>query len=187
MSDELVRSLGARVRALRRARGLTLTTLAAEAGLSHPFLSKLERGLAAPSMASLGQIAQALGTSQVELLAGTEGEREHPATELVRADEGPRGPYGFGEARLLAGRGRRFQPMEYRGANRDPGDFYTHAEDEFLLCTAGSALVDLGDHGRHRLGPGDSLYLSGGVPHRWCTARPDRPYRLMIVKEQRTP
>jgi transcriptional regulator with XRE-family HTH domain len=36
--------LGARVRALRRERGLTLKGLGRLAGLSHPFLSQVERG-----------------------------------------------------------------------------------------------------------------------------------------------
>jgi transcriptional regulator with XRE-family HTH domain len=35
--------------------------LGREAGLSHPFLSQLERGLARPSMGSVERIAQALG------------------------------------------------------------------------------------------------------------------------------
>jgi len=175
--------LGQRVRRLRRARGLTLVRLASAAGLSHPFLSKLERGLATPSMASLAQIARALGTSQVELLADADGGSPgHPAADVRRAGQGAAGPYGLGHARLLAG-GRQFQPMEYEGSNTDPGEYFTHAEDEFLYVVAGSLCVELGEHGDATLARGDSLYLDGGVPHRWRTAGPD-PYRLLIVKER---
>jgi transcriptional regulator with XRE-family HTH domain len=39
---------------------MTLKELGQEAGLSHPFLSQLERGLARPSMGSVERIAQAL-------------------------------------------------------------------------------------------------------------------------------
>ena len=43
--------------------------LAELSGLSHPFLSQLERGHARPSMVSLERIARALGSSQLELIA----------------------------------------------------------------------------------------------------------------------
>ena len=182
-SDPLVRGLGARVRSLRRSRGLTLTQLAALAGLSHPFLSKLERGLARPSMASLSQLALALGTSQVELLAGADVVPDQPPTEVVRAGEGATGPYGLGRARLLVSGRRRFQPIEFEGENVDAGEFFVHAEDEFLLVVAGLVRVDMAEHGTVTLDPGDSLYLDGGVPHRWCAAVPGR-FRLFVVKEQ---
>ena len=54
-------ALGARVRSLRRERGWTLKQLGREAGLSHPFLSQLERGLARPSVGSVERISRALG------------------------------------------------------------------------------------------------------------------------------
>ena len=43
---ERIRRLGARIRALRKEQGLTLKALAQLSGLSHPFLSQVERGLA---------------------------------------------------------------------------------------------------------------------------------------------
>jgi len=183
-AEPLVRALGARVRRLRRARGLTLTRLASAAGLSHPFLSKLERGLASPSMASLAQIARALGTSQLELLAGVDVEPapDRPEAEIVRAGKGSAGPYGLGHARLLVQGSRRFQPMEFEGDNLDAGEYFVHAEDEFLHVTLGAVQVDMAEHGTVTLACGDSLYLTGGVPHRWCAAEPGR-YRLFVVKE----
>lgn len=183
--DTVASGLGARIRSLRRARGFTLTQLAGRAGLSHPFLSKLERGLARPSMASLAQIALALGTSQVELLAGGDdgGVPDQAPTEVLRAGEGVSGPYGLGWARLLVSGRRRFQPMEYEGENVDPGEYFLHAEDEFLLVVSGVVRVDLGEQGSVTLAAGDSLYLDGGVPHRWCAAVPG-PFRLFVVKER---
>jgi transcriptional regulator with XRE-family HTH domain len=182
--DPLIRAMGARIHQLRRARGLTLARLAAMSGLSHPFLSKLERGLAAPSMASLSQIARALGTSQIELLSGDAVPApERPVPEVVRAGEGATGPYGLSQARLLAGNRHRFQPMECRGDNTDPGDYYVHAEDEFLHVIAGIVIVDMGEHGITRLEHGDSVYLSGGVSHRWSAADPGG-FRMIIVKER---
>lgn len=176
--------LGAHLRGLRKARGLTLTQLAEAAALSHPFLSQLERGLARPSMASLERLARALGTSRVELIAASEpprpDESAHPT--FVQADEGLVGPYAEGSARMLAEGPRRFEPMEFTGANTEPGDHYVHEEDEFLTVLEGSIVISLGPFGETTLAVGDSVYCRSGTPHRWHS--PDgAPYRLLIVKE----
>lgn len=55
--------IGAAVRDRRRRLGLTLQAVADQAGLSAPFISQVERGLASPSMMSLMAIAAALGVN----------------------------------------------------------------------------------------------------------------------------
>ncbi|MFN3948912.1 helix-turn-helix domain-containing protein [Microbacterium sp.] len=180
-SDE---RLGAHLRGLRKARGLTLTQLAEAAELSHPFLSQLERGLARPSMASLERLARALGTSRVELIAGSEPPRaDHDAQpSFVAAGEGVIGPYAEGTARLLAEGPRRFEPLEFTGANAEPGDHYVHDEDEFLTVLEGAIVISFGPFGERTLQVGDSVYCRSGTPHRWHS--PDgSTYRLLIVKE----
>lgn len=177
--------LGQQIRALRRARGLTLVQLAGLAGLSHSFLSQLERGLAHPSMSSLGKISQSLGSSALELIAGAaDRDRELPtsAPTLVRANEGDAGPYGSGDARLLVRGDRGFHPMLFWSSNTDPGEFHRHAEDEFVHVLEGTCSIDLGEQGVFVLETGDSLYFAGGTPHRWSSAT-DAPFRLFIVKQ----
>jgi transcriptional regulator with XRE-family HTH domain len=174
-------TLGPTLRGLRQRRGLTLVRLADLAGLSHPFLSQLERGLARPSMASLDRIAAALGTSVVELLAGDSDRREQVVSHVLPAHEGVVGPYGLGTARLLGPELLSFVPMEVRGANVEPGVLHRHAEDEFLTVVEGVLLLDLGD-GSHELRVGDSATVAARTPHRWWS--PDgAPYRLLVVKE----
>jgi transcriptional regulator with XRE-family HTH domain len=176
--------MGSYVRRLRRARGLTLVQLADLVGLSQPFLSQVERGQARPSMASLSKIAQALGSSQLELVAGAAG-LSRPATEerhsLVRAGQGDRGPYGLGEAELLVGGDRPFYPMVFTADNSDPSAFHSHPEDEFLHVLAGACTIDL-DGRVLELGEGDSLFYAGGTPHRWYAPDGSR-YRLFVVKQ----
>jgi quercetin dioxygenase-like cupin family protein len=160
--------------------------LADLAELSHPFLSQLERGLARPSIPSLERIARALGTSQLELLAGAEDDAddtlEQPRISVVRGGDGTHGAYGDGEARMLVHGRRRFRPMEISGANREWGESFSHAEDEFIHVLDGEIELDLGPDGLHRLQPGDSIYCDGGVPHRWRAAGADG-YRLLVVKD----
>lgn len=174
-----LQTLGRRIRERRRSLGMTLVQLAAAADLSHPFLSQLERAKARPSLASLQRVAQALGTSQLELMLGPSA--ASGPVEVVDRGGGVQGPFGGGEARLLAHLDDRFHPMEFTGSDIRPGDFYLHAEAEFLYVLSGAVLVDLGEHGTHRLEVGDSVHYSGGVPHRWYSAGPD-PFRLLLVK-----
>lgn len=180
--DAQAERIGARIRRLRHARGLTLVQLAESSELSHPFLSQLERGLARPSIASLEKIARALESSQVELLADVEDAGDAAPVALVRAGSGTAGHYGEGEARMLVTGRRRFHPMELVGSNAVAGDYFAHAEDEFVHVVAGRVEIDLGDGGVHSLGEGDSLYYIGGTPHRFRALDADG-YRVLVVKE----
>src|ERR1700741_4698299 len=82
--NEAAACLGARVRELRHERGLTLKALGRSAGLSHPFLSQLERGLARPSVGSVERIAGALDVPVGALWSAPRPE----GAQLVRAGEG---------------------------------------------------------------------------------------------------
>ncbi|TIC81930.1 helix-turn-helix domain-containing protein [Nocardioides sp. GY 10127] len=175
--------LGERLRALRRARGMTLVQLAELAGLSHPFLSQLERGLARPSMASLERISRALGLSQVELLTFADQPAPSASPTVLRGPQGVHGRYGEGEARLLMEPGSAaFSPMEVTGENTEWGHTWSHAEAEWLYVVLGHVEVELGDT-LETLSPGDSAVCPGGTPHRWRSADGDL-YRLIVVKEQ---
>jgi quercetin dioxygenase-like cupin family protein len=102
---------------------------------------------------------------------------------LVRADEGTRGHYAEGEARMLVHGERPFHPMEFTGENLEFGDYFSHDEDEFIHVVAGSIEVDLGAAGVSTLAVGDSLYYCGGTQHRWRAPGPGG-YRLFVVKEK---
>jgi len=76
--------IGADLRALRRARALTLAALALRVGRSVGWLSEVERGLTDPSIADLRRIASALDQPLSLFFGGAEGpedERGH----IVRA------------------------------------------------------------------------------------------------------
>ncbi len=184
--DEAVRRLGARIRELRTARGLTLVQLASATDLSHPFISQLERGLAQPSLATLRRLAVALETSPLELIAASEPPVTAPAVEVLRAAELGVVPDGFGagEARLLTHGARGFLPMSVHADALEPGERFVHDEEEFLHVVEGALRVELGPVGEtalHELAAGDTIYYPGGVPHRWWSGD-GRAYRLLVVK-----
>ena len=62
------RDVGANIRRMRRAQGLTQAVLARRAGLSTGYVSLIERGRANPRLETMAALAQALKASPVELL-----------------------------------------------------------------------------------------------------------------------
>jgi len=66
-------AFGAYLRAQRQAARLTLRELADLANISNPYLSQLERGLHAPSVAVIRSLAEALNLSAEVLLAEAAG------------------------------------------------------------------------------------------------------------------
>ena len=60
--------IGAKIKRLRLTNGLTLEELANRSELTKGFLSQLERDLTSPSVATLEDILEALGTTKLNLL-----------------------------------------------------------------------------------------------------------------------
>jgi transcriptional regulator with XRE-family HTH domain len=161
--DDAAAGLGARVRTLRRERGLTLKALGRLAGLSHPFLSQLERGLARPSVASVESIARALQVPVGHLWMSCSRRAE---ARLVRsADRGP-GQGTNGTVRHLSDGGQALRAQEHIGGSRRwPKEPSTVPGDVFVYVVRGAVEVDL-DGEVHALATGDALAFDGSVPHR---------------------
>lgn len=67
--------IGSRIKHLRKQKGLTLEELASRSELSKGFLSQLERNLTSPSIATLDDILEALGSSLSEFFSQDTDER----------------------------------------------------------------------------------------------------------------
>lgn len=91
------RTLGADLRALRKARGVTLTELSRQLGRSVGWLSQVERDLSQPSIADLRAIAAGLG-APVSLLFGQPDVPKEEAGVIVRS--GARRKIGTGDGGL---------------------------------------------------------------------------------------
>ncbi|MDX2377669.1 XRE family transcriptional regulator [Microbacterium sp. LRZ72] len=182
--DESARALGARIRALRKQRGMTLTQAASEAGLSHSFLSQVERGLERLSMVSLFRVANALGTTQQDLLTEDPPERPPGSYHVYRQQPGSTvdAGSGSGDVVVLAAQRARFLPMIFSGAFTDDGIWWGHDEEEFVYVLEGELIVVLGDAEVH-LRAGDATYYESGVRHQWRTPE-GVTCRVLVVKEQ---
>jgi transcriptional regulator with XRE-family HTH domain len=145
---------------------MTLKGLGREAGLSHPFLSQLERGLARPSVTSVERIARALDVP-VSTLWTTP---RHAAARLVRADDGKVAAHGDASApggvRKLLGDGTALRVREWSGGPRSwPEDGDTTPGEVMIYVVRGAVEIDL-DGEVHALHEGDSLFFDGTVRHR---------------------
>ncbi len=161
--------LGGRVRSLRRQRGLTLKALGRLAGLSHPFLSQVERGLARPSVGSVERIADALGVPVAHLWTPPRSREER----LLRREDG-----ATGLRELLTG-----APAvhEWSGGSRSwPTEADSHAGDVLVYVARGALDIDV-DGSVHELEEGDAVVFDGTVPYR-VRRRGAPSTRALIVK-----
>jgi transcriptional regulator with XRE-family HTH domain len=158
--------LGARIRALRMARGATLRQLAAQAGVTESFLSQVERGVAAPSIASVQRIARALGQSIAELFA-----TDDRAGIVVRAADRRRVVYqGLGAVDEFLTR-RTDGRLQVILSTIEPGggtgeEAYSHdSDEEVVVVLEGSLDLWVGPE-HYRLETGDAVTHSSRLPHR---------------------
>ncbi|MER6915667.1 XRE family transcriptional regulator [Streptomyces sp. NPDC000594] len=174
--------VGAAVRRRRRALDLTLAAVAERSGLSVPFLSQVENERARPSKRSLERVADALETTVAKLIEASDAAR---TVAVVRAlppcdTEGETAP-GLPDhtprtRRLVRGR-HQLEALEFTGEHDTDGEFQ-HRNDELMYVADGAVEVEA--EGRaYRLGPGDTLFLSGGVLHRWRVTVPET--RVVVV------
>jgi transcriptional regulator with XRE-family HTH domain len=155
--NEAASCLGARVRELRHERGLTLKALGRSAGLSHPFLSQLERGLARPSVGSVERIATALNVPVGALW----GPPRLETAEVIRAGE--KTPDGV---RDLWSDPTGMRVREWSGGGRSwPEKFEVTSGEVVVYVVRGSIEVDL-DGSTHALDAGDAIKFDGAMRHR---------------------
>ena len=182
--------LGERVRALRQARGLSVRTLAARTDFSPSFISQVENGLASPSIASLGRIAEQLGTSLGEFFSTPEGadaaaSRAHAGARVLRAAARRVLVSSWSRARVEAlGHPSPDLSLEPALITFEPGGrsgrtAHAAPHEMFALVQEGQLTLELA--GRSRvLGQGDAATIPPGTPYRWENAGHE-PASVLVV------
>lgn len=174
--------LGARLRDLRRARGLSLDELAALSGVSRATISKIELAQTSPGTATLSKLTEALGTS----FAAVMSPQSAGEVVILRASDQPvmqDRDTGFNRrciAPILPSRGLDWVLNELP-AGQSTGSFTPHrvGVEEYIFVLEGALQADLGD-GTHELEAGDALYFQAHIPHSF-TATSDEPCRYMLI------
>jgi transcriptional regulator with XRE-family HTH domain len=178
--------LGARVKALREASGLSLRDLAARSGVSAPMLSQVERGETSPTLTVAARIAGGLELRLSQLLRLD----EDGAVTVVRAGQRRRG----GNSR----RGHRFEVLT-AGVPGQRAELSRHtlaaggatgAADDPPMHEPGSretALIERGavvlvcDGQRHQLAEGDCVTFDADLQHHFENPAPEEASFLAVV------
>lgn len=169
--------IGARVRSLRRERGLTIEQIAAATGLTKGFISQLERDRTQPSLSSIARICEALGVRLSHVF-----ERE-PGPALVRKDERPEIDTFFPTHNyLLSSRDeRRFQAIESvvaSSAGAGSELYSLPGEVEFVYVLEGTLELRVADE-THLLHAGDAITYDLSKPHTWRNPSPTEQLRVL--------
>jgi XRE family transcriptional regulator, regulator of sulfur utilization len=162
--------IGARVKALREAAGLSLRDLTERSGVSAPMLSQVERGETSPTLTVAARIAAGLELRLSQLLRLD----EDGAVTVVRANQRQRGGnkrrgHSF-EVLTSSQPGQRAElsrhtlaPGGATGAADDP-PMHEPGSRETALVERGS-LVLVCDGQRYQLGDGDCVTFDADLPH----------------------
>ena len=169
MSENFVtegESLGARLRARRKAIGKTMQQVADEASLTIGFISQIERGISTPSLASLYNVATALDAS-VDMFVSRKPERTHS----VVSHAGRRQTYKIdGTSRFYEFLERGFPDAKLNAclSHVPPGhasEMMSHEGEDFVYLVAGEMLYEV-DGVAYDLKAGDTLHFDSRKPHR---------------------
>jgi transcriptional regulator with XRE-family HTH domain len=173
--DEAV-ELGQKIRALRKERKQTLTTVADGAGVSRSLISQVERGLASPSITTLRRIAAVLEVPVAALFLNDAAEQSNGDIDrfgrplVVRHDERkglhlPRSGVVYELLTPDLNRKVEFIWIEYGPGDVSPSEMMSHPGEENAVCIQGSVVVIIeGDE--FVLGEGDSISFDANRPHR---------------------
>jgi len=190
--------MGEHLREARRARNLSLRTLAERLGVSPSLISQIETGRANPSVSTLYAIAAELDVSLDELLfndrrssgpaaparagAVSTGTMA-PAPPVQRAADrhAIRLASGVNWERLttMSEPGVEFLHVTYEvgGASSPPDAFQRHPGHEWGYVLSGRLQVRIG-FDEYVLEPGDAISINSSVPHRLATLG-DQPVRAI--------
>jgi len=193
--------MGERLREARRARSLSLRTLAERLGVSPSLISQIETGRANPSVSTLYAIAAELDVSLDELLfndrrppepaapARTEistGGTMAPAPPVQRAADrhSIRLASGVNWERLttLSEPGVEFLHVTYEvgGASSPPDAFQRHPGHEWGYVLSGRLQVRIG-FDEYVLEPGDAISINSSIPHRLATLGEEPVHAIWFV------
>ena len=179
-----------RLKRLRELKGVTLDELAERTGLTKSYLSKVERGISMPSIATALKLADAFSVSVGDLFGVDEAGRDYV---LVR--KGERKPFSRRPGEKIGHRYEAIAPGQAHGlfeifVDYPPFDIVAehkaaqHRGQEMIFVIKGKIDVSF-PHTSVRLGAGDCIAFSGQTPHRILSVKPQRAEALIIVSGEK--
>jgi transcriptional regulator with XRE-family HTH domain len=183
--DPSIRQLGARLQALRAARGWTLGELASQCGVSRSSLSKIERNEVSPTYDAIQRIARGFDIPVVEFFSEKSDRTALGRRAVGRADD----------AEMHQGRGYVYQLLCNELSTKsmlpyvatinarslqEAGGYIRHAGEELLFVLSGSVEFFTEHYAPVRLAVGDSIYLDSQMGHA-CVSTSEVPAKVLWI------
>ena len=162
--------LGARVRALRKARSWTLEQAATQAGLARSTLSKIENGQMSPTYDALKKVAVGLEISVPQLFTAPQVEKANGRIALTKSGDGAAHATTTYEHELLADSLTKKQMLPYRARVRARSmeefeGWVRHDGEEFLYVLTGVIQLYTEFYEPIEMRRGDSAYYDATMGH----------------------
>ncbi|MDA0821674.1 MAG: cupin domain-containing protein [Proteobacteria bacterium] len=160
---------GSELRALRKARSLSLTELAERSDLSVGHLSQIERNISTPSVKALGSIARALGVTVAWFFSGGNLGPPNEKGIVVRKDNRRRIIFREGFVDYLLSptlEGSLELILSHFEPGASTGEKYVHRGEEGGLVMKGKIEITVGERS-FILEEGDSFNFPSSEPHRY--------------------
>jgi transcriptional regulator with XRE-family HTH domain len=163
--EEIGAGLGRGLRALRRARGMTLAQLAEETGFTPGYLSQIENAVAVPTLSALAEIAAALGADLAAFFPPEAARRVRVSragdTRRIRIEQDPTTEYV-----VLASRGSSgaFSALIARYTQDSAQLSSRHPGERFFYVRSGTGILHIGGE-HHELHAGRYVHYSSHLEH----------------------
>lgn len=177
--------LGAHIRKLRKARGMTLAQVAEKVGCSTALLSQIETGRVIPSLKTLSAISRALHAPLHEIFAALASAREPDVFRKTDARHvnlsRPGSEFMLLGSCILDDRVELDVLTHTVGSGvESASEPYEHDQDDLVYVAEGTVEFQVGDQ-THVLSAGDGLHIKAGTPHRWVNRGPGAARLLWII------
>lgn len=161
--------IGAKVKAIRKEKNITLKELSEQSGLSTGFLSQFERGMTTIAIDSLQRIATILGKNMEYFFRKSSvPKEEHPILRSYERKVAAINPRYVQFDLLQNPKDGAFLPRIYEvlPTEVNSAKTYSHQGVEFIYVLEGILTLHLKNK-TYQLYPEDSIYFDSQTPHNW--------------------
>jgi len=183
-NSTIIASVGQRVNQERRAKGLRLSDLSRECGISAPTLSKFENGRISLNFRHLVEIARALNVPVNRFMATPTPTAPSGRRSVTRNGQGYMQRTDRIEFEILcddlAHRHNIFWKARIHSRSLEEyGEFSSHPGEEFLLVLEGEIILHTATYKPLRMVKGDSIHFDGMSPHAYIAVSEEVPVLLI--------
>ncbi|MEE1200334.1 MAG: cupin domain-containing protein [Christensenellales bacterium] len=162
--------IGAKIKRLRLQRGLTQEELADRCELSKGFISLLERDLTSPSIATLIDILESLGSDLKTFFSEPENEKIVFGEEDIFVKEDDAGIRGSIRWLVPPSQKNEMEPILLElGPGGETEEDTPHEGEEFGYVLSGAIRINLGER-TEKVRHGESFYFRPSMPHKLVNA-----------------